>query len=48
MWLKKAMGRWSYIRIAPKPCPEASVSRIKGLVKSGRARTGTEDIAIFN
>jgi hypothetical protein len=33
---------------APMPVSEASVSNVKGSEKTGKARTGADDIASFN
>jgi len=44
----KAMRCLSCIRIAPTPVNEASVSIIKSLLKSGRAKTRALIINYFN
>lgn len=46
--LKRAIGRCSYISTAPKPTPEASVSIVSCLSKSGNMSIGGFTIAFFN
>ena len=43
--LKKAMGFPFWDKTAPIPTPEASVSTMKGFVKSGKAKTEAIDRA---
>lgn len=42
-----AIGRWSWMRTAPTPTLLASVSTTNSLVKSGWAKAGAEDKAVF-
>jgi hypothetical protein len=44
--LKNASGWFFYMSTTPTPQSEASVSTIKGRVKSGRPSTGVVDIVV--